>query len=175
MSTVGSFDKTQHFAELLTPLVTNAGVLTPTQRQAAAFANLAANGIAGFRHKSATYLYNQGTPAAKTTSTTLTAAELLTGIVTGLGGAAVAYTLPLATAIETALLALFPALAVDDAFEFVVINTDTTGANTITVTTNTGWTLVGDMVLAGNTAGDESSGTFRARRTAANTYTLYRI
>lgn len=121
-------------------------------------------------------IFPQVAEAAKTTSTTLTAAELIIGLITGLGGAAVNYQLPLGSALETALAAIKVApLAVNDAFEFCVINIDTTGANTITLTTNTGWTLVGDMVLAGNAAGDESSGTFRVRRTAANTFTIYRI
>ena len=122
-------------------------------------------------------MFTQAAPAAKTTSTTLTAAELLGGLITGNQGAAgaAAYTLPLATDLETALLALRPDLVNNDAFDFGVINISTVAAETITMTTNTGWTLVGDMVLAANATGDESVGRFRARRTAANTYTLYRV
>lgn len=125
----------------------------------------------------AAQLFTQAAPAAKTTSTTLTAAELTGGLITGNQGAAgaAAYTLPLATAMETALVASYPSLANDNAFDFSVINISTVAAETITMTTNTGWTLVGDMVLAANATGDESVGTFRVRRTAANTYTLYRV
>lgn len=117
----------------------------------------------------------QGTPAAKTTSVTLTAAEILTGIITGNPGATANYTLPLATDFETALKALYPNLSNNTSFDFSIINIDTTAADIITVVTNTGWTLVGDVTLPGNAAGDQSGGLFRARRTAANTYTLYRI
>jgi hypothetical protein len=138
---------------------------------------LDANLGAGSFRSTGVGIKNQPAPAAKTTSTTLTAAEILTGIITGNqgGGAAANYTLPLATAFETALLALFPGLQNDDAFDFSVINISTTAAEVVTIVTNTGWTLVGDMNLAANAAGDQSGGLFRARRTAANTYTLYRI
>ena len=121
-------------------------------------------------------LGRQAAPAAKTTSTTLTAAELLGRLITGNQGAAgaAAYTLPLATDLETALLAAHPGLANDDSFDFSVINISTNALEIITMTTNTGWTLVGDMTIAPVIAGDQSSGTLRARRTAANTYSLYR-
>lgn len=136
-------------------------------------------GVSAFRHTAGSYLYKQAAPAAKTTSTTLTAAELLGGIITGNQGAAGAadYTLPLATDLETALLAAHPGLQNDDSFDVSVINLSTVGAEDITITTNTGWTLVGSMLVieqaAGNPAG--SNGLFRVRRTAANTYTMYRI
>lgn len=117
--------------------------------------------------------------AAKTTSATLTASELLGGILTGNqgGGAGAAYTLPLATDLETALLALYPGLAVGDTFEFSVLNISTNAAEDITMTTNTGWTLVGNMVVESNeaTAKGDPVARFAARRTAANTYTLYRV
>jgi hypothetical protein len=131
-----------------------------------------------WRDNRSTPLFVQVAPAAKTTSTTLTTTEILAGLLTGQGGAAVAYTLPLATDLETALFAAYPDIQVNDSFDFSVVNIDTTAANTITMTTNTGWTLVGSMVLPGlNVAstGSGSVGTFRARRTAANTYTLYRV
>lgn len=119
----------------------------------------------------------QAAQTAKTTSTTLTAAELLTRIITGNQGAAGAatYTLPLATDLETALLALAPDLKVNDSFDFSVINISTNAAETVTIATNTGWTLVGDVTMAAVAVGDQSGGLFRVRRTAANAYTLYRI
>jgi hypothetical protein len=135
-------------------------------------------GIGAFR-TTAVALRKQGAPAAKTTSTTLTAAELLGGIITGNQGAAGAatYTLPLATDLESALLAIHPNLQVDDSFDFVLINLSTVAAEDITVATNTGWTLVGDMVVDSNdqAAGSYPRAIFRVRRTAANAYTLYRI
>ncbi len=120
-------------------------------------------------------IIKQGTPTAKTTSATLTAAEVLTGIITGNQGAAGAasYQLPTASALQTAMPA---ALTDDDAFDFVVINISTVAAEDITITTNTGWTLVGSMVVESRDSDRaQSSGIFRARRTASNTFTLYRI
>lgn len=105
----------------------------------------------------------QGTPATLNATGTLTAANLTSGIITSTTAAAVAATLPLATAMDTAL----PTFGANDAFDFSVI---ATGANAFTVTTNTGWTLVGVMVVATVT-----SGRFRARKTAAGAWTLYRL
>lgn len=121
----------------------------------------------------------QVTPAAKTVSVTLTAAELLTKLITGNQGAAgaAAYTLPLGADLETALLAANPFLAADDSFDFSVINLSVVAAEDITITTNTGWTLVGSMLVieqaAANPAG--SNGTFRVRRSSAGVFVLYRI
>ena len=121
----------------------------------------------------------QPAPAAKTVTTTLTAAEILTGLITGNQGAAGAasYTLPLASAMETAMFAAFPALANDDAFNFNLINLSVVAAEDITILTNTGWTLVGSMLVESNeaTALKTPSGAFRVRRTAPATYTLYRL
>ncbi len=123
------------------------------------------------------FLYPQPTPAAKTTATTLTAAELLSGIITGVSGAGANanYTLPLATSLEAALKLIYPDLDNDDSFDFSLINISVVATDTLTIVTNTGWTLVGSMVVDDNTTTNNSSGLFRARRTAANTYTLYRI
>lgn len=120
-------------------------------------------------------MVKQGAPAAKTVSATLTAAEVLAGIITvnQAAGASSAQQLPLATAMDTAL----PDSAAGDAFDFSVINTSTVDAEDASVTTNTGWTLVGAMdVPAYNAAGSLNSfGRFRARKTGAGAWTLYRI
>jgi len=116
----------------------------------------------------------QAAPAAKTVSATLTAAEVLSAIITVAqgGGAASAQQLPLATAMDTAL----PDSVANDAFDFSVINISAVAAETASVTTNTGWTLVGNMLLAANTAvTDNSQGRFRARKTGAGAWVLYRI
>lgn len=105
----------------------------------------------------------QGAPATLNATGTLTAAQIQTGIITSTAAAAVAATLPLAAAMDT----LFGFVA-NDAFDFSVV--DTGGAAAITMTTNTGWTLVGSMVVAQST-----SGRFRARKTAAGAWTLYRL
>ncbi|MGW8300426.1 MAG: hypothetical protein ACWGNO_00075 [Desulfobacterales bacterium] len=131
-------------------------------------------GVNGVIVTKSVLLVNQGTPAAKTTSATLTAAEVLTGIITvnqG-GGATSSQQLPLATAMDTAL----PDSAAGDAFDFSVINISTVAAEDADVTTNTGWTLVGNMDVASNAAAtDKSAGRFRARKTGAGAWTLYRL
>ena len=48
MSLFNSFDRTRHLAELAEPLETQGqGVLTPTQRRAAVWANLSGSGFSG--------------------------------------------------------------------------------------------------------------------------------
>lgn len=119
-------------------------------------------------------LVRQGTPTAKTVSATLTAAEVLAGIITvnqG-GGAATALQLPTASAMDTA----FPVSQAEDAFDFSLINISTNAAEDATVTTNTSWTLVGSMVVESNdNARAASSGLFRARKTGTGAWTLYRL
>lgn len=119
-------------------------------------------------------LRNQGAATAKTVSATLTAAELMTGILTAnQGGAAAAvYTLPLATAMDTEL----PDSAANHSFEFSLINLSTVAAEDASIATNTGWTLVGSMAVQSDDAiTSKSAGRFRARKTAAGAWTLYRI
>lgn len=116
----------------------------------------------------------QAAQTAKTVSATLTAAEILAGLITvnqGAAGASV-LTLPLATAMDTAL----PDFAADMAVDFSLINVSTVAAEDASIATNTGWTLVGNMDVASNAAAtDKSAGHFRARKTAAGAWTLYRL
>lgn len=116
----------------------------------------------------------QGAPAAKTVSATLTAAEVLTSIITvnqGAAGAS-AQQLPTAAAMDTAL----STSVAGDAFDFSVINISTVAAESASLTTNTGWTLVGDMDVAANSAATtKSAGRFRARKTGAGAWVLYRL
>lgn len=117
---------------------------------------------------------HQGAPTAATVSATLAAAALLSGIITvnqGAAGAS-AQQLPLATAMDTAL----PNSAANDAFDFSVINISTVAGEPASLTTNTGWTLVGDMDIQANSAATtKSAGRFRARKTATGAWTLYRL
>lgn len=111
----------------------------------------------------------QGAPATATSSATLTVAQLLTGIILGSpGSSAAAYTLPTGTLMDATL----TNAKVDSSFDFSVTNVDGSGSGVITMTAGTGWTLVGLATVAA-TAG--TTGHFRARRTAAATWTLYRI
>lgn len=116
----------------------------------------------------------QGTPVAATTSATLTAANIQAGIITVLqgSGASSAQQLPLATAMDTA----FPAAVANSAFFFSVINISATAAEAASITTNTGWTLVGDMDIIANSASTtKSAGRFLARKTGTGAWTLYRM
>ena len=118
----------------------------------------------------------QPAPAAKTGTATLTAAELLTGLITAAPAAAAAtYTTPTGTLIETAMKALKGTWDVDDSFIFSVVNISTNAAETTTIAAGAGVTLVGDMTLAAVAAGDTSSGLFLCRKTAVNAVTIYRL
>lgn len=117
---------------------------------------------------------SQGSATAKTVSATLTAAEILAGIITLNQGAtaATAQQLPLATAMDTAL----PGFGAEDSFDFSVINISTDAGEDGSITTNTGWTLVGNMDIASNAAAtDKSAGRFRAAKTATGAWTLFRL
>ena len=105
----------------------------------------------------------QGTPGTLNTTGTLTAALMTTGIVTSTTGAAVVATVDTGTAMQTAL----PGMAVGDSFDWYAI---ATGANAFTVTAATAHTLVGAGAVATGT-----SGMFRTKKTAANTYVSYRL
>ena len=103
-------------------------------------------------------------PTAKAAAATLTAAELLTGIISTTG-ATYTVTLPTGAAIDTG----FPGATMTSVgFDFFVVNT---ASGTITIAVGaSGMTSLGTLtVLTGISAH------FRLRRTAANTYVLYRI
>jgi hypothetical protein len=109
-------------------------------------------------------------PATATDTATLTADQLLNGIIIGTPTATATYTLPLATAIDSTL----SNSKVGTTFEFRVI---TAAAYGITIATNTGWTIgssgtQGLMTIAA-TAGTVRS--FRARKTGDGTWALYAI
>ena len=126
------------------------------------------SGAAGVVRLGGIEVIKQGAPNAQTVSATLTAAAILTGLITVSQGAsgASALQLPLATAMDTAL----PSSIANDAFDFSVANISVTSGETASITTNTGWTLVGEMTLAITT-----SARFRARKTGTGAWTLYRL
>jgi len=121
-------------------------------------------------------LVRQPTPTAETTAVTLTAAELLTRIVTGTHtvGATAAYTLPTGTLMDAAV-----EFAVDGAFEWSLINLSAAAADTITLTAASGHTIVGIAEVASSHATTGglygSSARWLTRKTAANTFVTYRI
>lgn len=161
-----------HFSEFNDPLDVGSGVVTPLARKNAALANL---GLAILTAAGGAQRMQMPVPATATDTATLTTAQLLNGSIQGTPTAAANYTLPLATALDTALPADF---AVGEAFEFSIINQATNVGFDITIVTNTGWTLSGAAVVIGagpNDGTEWKSGVFRARKTGAGAWTLYRL
>lgn len=105
----------------------------------------------------------QAAQNTQSAAATLTAANLRTRIIQYTGAAA-NLTLPTGTNMEGVITS---GQAVDTAFDVTIINT---GSGAATVLTNTGLTTVGSLVVTNGT-----SGTFRFRKTATNTFTVYRI
>lgn len=104
----------------------------------------------------------QGDPGVLNATGTLTAAMMAAGIVTSTTAAAVTATVDTGTVMDAAL-----DLAIGESFDWSAI---ATGANAFTVTAAAGHTLVGSGVVATVT-----SGHFRTRKTAANTFVTYRL
>ena len=118
----------------------------------------------------------QVTPTAETTAATLTAAELLTGLVTvtHAAGATQAYTLPTGTLLDAA-----SAFDVNEFFDWTVINLSAAAADTATITAGADHTVVGTMICQ---SAHSSTGLIhgnalrlRTRKTAANTFVTYRL
>jgi hypothetical protein len=108
--------------------------------------------------------FTQGPQAAYTAAAApLLASDLAGGLITY--NAAGANNLQLPTVVNLEVLA--SSVPNNGAFDFSVASL---GAGTATITTNTGWTLVGSMAVATNV-----SGLFRARKTGDFAWTLYRL
>lgn len=119
----------------------------------------------------------QPAPTAKTVANTLTIAELLTGIITAVPtatGATAAYTLPTGALIDAGV-----TMEVNDSFDWTIINSALAAADTITITADTGHTIVGGAIvqsLHATTGGITGySATYRTRKTAADTFVSYRV
>jgi len=104
----------------------------------------------------------QGSPATVSAAGTLTAAQLLTGLIVA-SGTPGTQTLPTVALLEVAL----PNVKVDSGFDFNLVNT---AGSTATVAAGTGWSTSGTL-----TAATATSAAFRARKTGDGTWTLYRI
>jgi len=131
------------------------------------------SGINGGIRNEGLVIRSQGAPTAKTVSATLTAAELLAGIITVAQGAGApsAQQVPTGTAIQAGLPADF---AVGDSFDVSVINLG--GASEVaSITVNTDVTIVGNAALPVPATGVQSSGMFRFRKTADHVFVAYRI
>lgn len=155
---------------------TDVGRWRMTNSQAAAVAAITSGTISGFTISDLTInSFVQGAPAAKTTTTTLTAAEVAGGLITANQGAAgtATYTFPLGTDLTTQ---VGSSCAVGSAFFFRAVNISTVAAEDVTFVGNTGTTLVGSGAMASNAAAtDLSFATFLIRRTGTNTYSIYRV
>lgn len=134
------------------------------------------SGIAGHSIIRKLAVFEQAAPTAKTTAVTLTIAELKTCLLTGThtAGATQGYALPTGTLTDAAL-----QFAVNDSFDWTLINLSAAAIDTITVTAGVDHTFVGNPIVqsAHITTGGiyGNSATFRTRKTAANTYVTYRI
>jgi hypothetical protein len=119
----------------------------------------------------------QAAPATATGTDSLTDAQMLSGILVATPAAAAAYTVRTGTQLEAALLAAGFQVQNGDTFDLTVINLGATTFD-ITMTAATGITFVGEVVLRpGADAATEQGGqgTWRFRRTAANTFVAYRV
>lgn len=102
-------------------------------------------------------------PGTLNATGTLTATLILGGVATSTTAAAVVATLDTGAAMDIAI-----DLDVSDSFDWAAINTG--GSNAFTVTASSGHTIVGAGAVAAST-----SGRFRTRKTAADTYVTYRL
>jgi len=102
------------------------------------------------------------TPSNSNSAETLTNAKLQSQII-NTTGTTFTVTMPLGTTLET----LVPWATTNIAYDFYVINT---ASGTITMAANTGVTTLGGLTIATGV-----SAHFRIRRTAANTFVLYRL
>ena len=129
------------------------------------------NGAGGYQlgdgNQSESVMGYAAAPATATDTATLTAAQVLNGIILATPTAAAAYTLPTVANLEAAL----SSAIVGNTVDFVVVNLASSNYD-ITMTTNTGWTVTGGGVVVVQEA---SSAQFRARKTGDGTWQLYRI
>jgi hypothetical protein len=107
-------------------------------------------------------LRGQGAPGVLNSTGALTAAMILSGLVTSTTGSAVTATLPTGTVLDAA-----QEMGIGESFDWSVI---VTGGNAFTVTAASGHTVVGVMVVP-----TVSSASFRTRKTAAATYITYSL
>jgi len=108
----------------------------------------------------------QGAPANITDGASMiaTAAEVLTGIVTATPTTTRSIQLPTGANLDLA-----TEWAIGEAFDFSVI---TLAAFALTITVNTGVTIVGSAATAATSG---ASARFRVRKTAADTFIVYRV
>jgi hypothetical protein len=126
--------------------------------------NVSVNIIGGF--VSTRLAPTQSAPTALTASATLTTAQIQTQIIQVTSASAVTLTMPTGAVIDSAIV---PVIPIDSAIDFSIVNTGSV-LGAVTVAVATGVTNIGSLSVAIN-----DSGLFRLRRTATNTYILYRL
>lgn len=130
------------------------------------------NGAAGYQlgdgNRNEPVMGYASAPATATDTATLTAAQVLNGIILATPTAAADYTLPTVADFEAGGIS---SAGTGSTFDFVIINLASSNYD-ITIVTNTGWTVTGGGVVVVQEA---SSARFRARKTSATTWQLYRI
>jgi len=127
--------------------------------------------------RAGTFGRKQAAPVAMTTSATITVAALLNGIIIGTHAASgtQAYTMPTGALIDAALTSF---VNINDSFDFHIINLSAADGDSITLTASTGVTIVGSAVVNSNefeVSYYRNTGMFRVRKTAADTFVVYRI
>jgi len=122
---------------------------------------------------------SQGAPSTATDTATLTEAQCLARLIVATPTAAANYTTPTGAVLDIAVLAAYPAIQADDTFDLTIINIGGTGDDITLVAGATGITIVGEAIIRpvadSATDGATGQGTFRFRRTAADTYIIYRV
>lgn len=113
----------------------------------------------------------QDTPQTATNTATLTAAQMIGGVLVATPASASTYTTPTGTLLEAA---LPEGIAVNDCFDLIIINLGGIG-DIITLAGGTGVSIVGSATVDDAGADVNSSGIFRFRRTDTNTFVAYRI
>ena len=131
------------------------------------------NGAGGYQvgagNRAETIMGAMAAPQTATATATLTAAQIVNQVLVANPGSSTAatYTLPLGTAIDTAV----PNATVGSTFDLSVINIGTS-SGTVTLAVNTGVTDGGNALV---TLAVTTSGLFRFRKTGDGTYVVYRL
>lgn len=114
----------------------------------------------------------QGEPPLVTANIVIPPGSLKAGIIVTDASSSITLTLPLAVDLDAAL----PECGVDFSFDFSLINISSGPGDDAAIAINTGWTIKGPtLIFAFDTPQPTSFGRFRARKTGAGAWTLYRI
>jgi phage tail protein X len=130
------------------------------------------NGAGGYQvgpgNRAETVMGAMAVPQTATATATLTAAQIVNQmLVANPGTSAATYTLPLGTAIDTAV----PNATVGSTFDLAIVNIGTS-SGAVTLAVNTGVTDGGNALTA---VAVTTSQLFRFRKTGDGTYVVYRL